>query len=100
MQGPKVLKIYPRRTQCAHPWRMSMAHVHGGNGVLTEELVGEEGERVPQRVRRRRFGFCSGTVTLRRLGLARARRRFRFERRRREGNSVGRKKEPPPLPYL
>ena len=80
-----------------HPWCASMAEI---GKELTGELVEEEGERVPQRGRQRGSGFDSGGAALRRLGLARMRQRFRFERRRREGNSVGRKKEPPPLPSL
>ena len=69
LQGPKVLKIYPRRMQCARPWRVFMAE----RGRLTGEFPGEEGEAVPQRGRRGGSGFCSGEAMLRRMMLVRGR---------------------------
>ena len=77
-----------------------MAHVHDGNGVLTDELVGEEGEHVPQRVRRRSSGFDSGKAMPRRLGRNGEGLGGAMCARRREGSGAGRKKEPPPLPFL
>ena len=79
--------------------RASMVHVRGEE-ELTGELVEEEAERVPQRWERSGSGFDSGEAALRQHGLQAARRRFGFERRRREGSGAGRKKVPPPLPSL